>query len=352
MKTWLEINKKNLIDNLKTIKNLSKDKKIIAVVKANAYGLGVLDISKILLENGINFFGVANLEEAIELRRNGIECDILILGVLFEDEIDEAHKNNFHITITSREQLEIIKRKKIKPLVHIKIDTGMTRLGFDLDEVESIIEFCKKNSIDIKGIFSHFSDADGLSVEAENYTLSQIEKFKKVLDLYNFEYIHISNSAGLTRFSDKIVGNFIRVGIAMYGFTGNRKDKLLKNVFTLKTKVIYTKKVKEDTYISYGRHYKLKKDEKYAVIALGYADGLRKYLSNNSYVLIKNKKCEIIGNICMDMTIIKIPEAIDINVADDVVVLNDKIIEDIKINNFCIWEIMTGIGKRVKRIIV
>lgn len=354
MRTWVEINKDNLKYNVLKLKDISKNREILGIVKANAYGLGAIEITKILKEAGVDFFGVANLNEAIELQEAGIKDKILILGASFEDELIEATKREIHVAISSMGQLNFLVENKLNPHIHLKFDTGMTRLGFEIEDAKKVIEFCKINKLKLEGVFSHLSDSDGNTIETNNFTLEQIKKFEKIVKSLNLKYIHISNSAGITNFHDNILGNLVRLGIGMYSFTGNKKTPYLKNVFTIKSKVLFIKKVKKDSFVSYGRHYTLPADSTYAVLPIGYADGLKKYLSKGGYVLINKHRCEIIGNICMDMTMIRIPKEIEnsIKVGDEVVVIDADILDNLNIPELCVWEFMTGIGKRVKRIIV
>lgn len=354
MRTWVEINSENLKYNIKKLREYSNGKKILGVIKANGYGLGATKIAKVLEESGINFFGLATLTEAIEIQEiqnENIKAQILILSTLFNEEIEEATKRGFQINISNMEQLEFLKENKLKPKIHLKVDTGMTRLGFSLNEIKKAINYCKENELNLVGIFSHLSVADGEDSNSKNYTLDQIEKFKDVLNLYDFEYTHISNSAGLINFPEKIVGNTVRIGIAMYGFMNNKKIEGFKNVFTLKSRILFTKEVKEEAFVSYGRHFKLEKEDKYGVIPLGYYDGLKKYLSKGGYMEINNEKCEIIGNICMDMTMIKLPKSIKdkVKIGDEVKILDMEIIDNLDIRELCVWSIMTGLGRRVER---
>lgn len=180
MRTWVEIDKENLKYNVLKLKEIANNREVLGVVKANAYGLGSVEITKILQEIGINFFGVANLEEAIELQEAGIKDKILILGASFEDELIEATKRGVHVAISSMGQLQFLVNNKLNPNIHLKFDTGMTRLGFEVDEAKKVIEFCKNNNLNLVGIFSHLSDSDGNTVETKNFTLEQIEKFKKL----------------------------------------------------------------------------------------------------------------------------------------------------------------------------
>lgn len=355
MRAWLEIDTKNIIYNVKKLKELASNREILAVVKANAYGLGSIEITKILVDAGINFFGVANLEEALELRKAGIKNTILILGASFNEDFENAsHEKDIHLSVSSFETLNFIKKSNLKIPIHLKIDTGMTRLGFNITEIEEAISFCLKNKLELKGIFSHLSDTDLLTEESRNFTLEQIKKFKNIVEAYKFKFIHISNSAGITNFSENIIGNLVRVGLGMYGFSGNSKDKRLKNVFTLKSRVVFIKETLESSFVSYGRTFKLPAGETYAVLPIGYADGMKKYLSKGSYVLINNIKCPIIGSICMDMTMVQIPKEKrkNIKIGDTATIINTEIINSLNIDELCTWDIMTGLGRRVKRIFI
>ena len=219
MRTWVEIDKENLKYNILKLKELANNREVLGVVKANAYGLGSVEIAKILQEVGVNFFGLANLEEAIELQEAGINANFLILGASFEDELVEATKRGIHVAISSMQQLKLI-------------------------------NFCKTNNLNLVGIFTHLSDSDGNTIDTKNFTLEQIEKFKNIVKDLNLKYIHISNSAGITNFHENILGNLVRAGIAMYSFTGNKKTPCLKNVFTIKSKVLFKKKVNKDSFVS------------------------------------------------------------------------------------------------------
>ena len=144
----------------------------------------------------------------------------------------------------------------------------MTRLGFEVDEAEEVINFCKTNNLNLVGIFTYLSDSDGNTIDTKNFTLEQIEKFKNIVKDLDLKYIHISNSAGITNFHDDILGNLVRLGIGMYSFTGNKKTPYLKNIFTIKSKVLFIKKVKKDSFVSYGRHYTLPADSTYTVLPI------------------------------------------------------------------------------------
>lgn len=356
MRAWLEISLENLKYNVKKLKE-KNNKEIIPVLKANAYGLGSIEIARCLSEEGINFFAVANIEEAIEILKQLPSVKILVLGLLCEDEFKLAEKYNISITISSLFELKYIVSKKLKLNIHLKLETGMTRLGLDEEEFIEAVNFCDENNIFIEGVFSHLSDADGITKESKEFTKKQLEKFRRVIEKVskkrnnNFNYIHIQNSAGSINYQDFDFANYIRVGLALYGFMANKTVSYLKPVFELKAKIIFKKKVSEDVFVSYGRTSTLDKGDTYAVLSLGYADGLKRYL-RNSHVLINDNKIPIVGAICMDMFMIKLPKD-NVNMyklGQEVTVLNYKNIDESNYEDFSLWEIMTGIGNRVKRI--
>lgn len=353
MRAWLEIEMDNLLFNINRIREKVNHREIMAVVKANSYGFGAKETVRYLSEHGVKSFAVACLDEGLELRETSLPVDILILGVIFLDEIETAAKNNLQITVGNWEQIEYIKKNNINVGVHIKIDTGMGRLGFLPEEGERVVDYCLANGINVMGIYSHLSDADGFNEESDNYTETQIKKFQ-VFEKYKdrVKYLHILNSGGILRFNDEISGNLVRAGICMYGMIANYRVEDLKRVFCVKTKVLSIRTVEEDSFISYGRKYILHSGETFATIGMGYADGIKKEFSNKSYVIIEGEKCPIIGEICMDMCMVKIPVSIKdrVHLGTEVIVVRDDIIEEINVEHKCSWDILTGIGRRVYRV--
>ena len=353
MRTWLEIDIDNLKYNIGKIQKLVEDKKILGVVKADSYGFGAVKIAKELSEVGVKIFGVASLDEALELKKSGIEDEILILGSLFEDEILVADKENFQITVSSRKQLKFIEDNRLNVKFHIKIDTGMGRLGFTVKEGDRVIEECIGKNMNITGIYSHLSDADGMSQESIDYTEGQLKKFTIFKKYENVvKYIHILNSGGILRFNNRYAGNLVRAGICMYGMLGNERIEGFKRVFTAKARVLSKRTVEEDSYISYGRTAQLKKGESFATLSIGYADGMKKEFSNKTYVIIEGEKCPVVGEICMDMCMVKIPNSIveKVEIGAEAIVIRDDIIEEINSIHKSTWDILTGIGRRVYRV--
>lgn len=353
MRAWLEIEMDNLLFNIKKIREKVQGTEIMAVVKANSYGFGAKETVKYLSKNGIKIFAVACIDEALELREAGIKEDILILGSLLKDEISLAQENNIQITVGNWEQIKYIKENNLTVGIHIKIDTGMGRLGFLVEEGIEAVKYCLDNNLNVMGIYSHLSDADGFNEESDTYTEKQLEKFKNFEQFKDrVKYLHILNSGGILRFNQGYIGNIVRAGICMYGMIANYRVSDLKRVFSVKTKILAIRTVDEDSFISYGRKYVLHKGETFATIGMGYADGIKKEFTGKSYVIIEGEKCPIIGEICMDMCMVKIPESIKskISLGTEVIVVRDDIIEEINVEHKCSWDILTGIGRRVYRV--
>lgn len=357
MRTWAEIDLDNLEYNIKKIKELSHGKEIMAIIKADAYGMGAVSIAKELSDLNVNIFGVSSLEEGIELRNHNIKKEILILAGSFNEELEMAKCYDLQVTITDFTQIEYMIQHKVEIPVHIKVDTGMGRVGFTLEDALEALKLCKENSINVVGLYSHLSVSDESNLESIEYTKEQIEKFKqleKIKDTENIKYIHILNSGGILNFSNTYCTNVVRAGIIMYGVYGDGIIDSLKRVFTLKSKVLFLKELKEDIDISYGRVGKGYKGETVATVAVGYADGYRRELSNEGNLTIHGVKCKIVGKVCMDMVMVKIPEEIKdkVKVGDEVIVMGEDIFEISQKINSSIYELFTGVSRRVSRVYI
>lgn len=350
MRVWAEIDLDNLGYNIRKIKKLSHKKDIMAIIKADAYGMGAVNIAKELSELGVKIFGVSSVEEGMELRQSGIEDEILVLAGAFNEELELAVKYNLQMTVTDIEQIKYISKNKINLKIHIKIDTGMGRVGFTLNEAKDAIKLSKKENIYIKGIYSHLSVADELNVESIEYTKQQLKKFEELSSIEEIEYIHILNSGGILNFSEISQSNLVRAGIIMYGVYGAGMIEELKQVFTLKSRILFLKELKEDMDVSYGREGKGYKGDLLATISVGYADGFRREFSGHGTIKIHGEKCEIIGKVCMDMLIVRIPEEIKekVKVSDEVIVIGEDIFEKAKTSS--IYEVFTGLSRRVSRV--
>ena len=266
--TWAEINLDNIEFNLNNIKKLlNEDTKVCTVLKANAYGHGSVEIAKFLENKKVDYFAVARLEEAIELRQNNIKIPILCLGFVPEESLEFAIENNITLTIYSLEMAEklnaICERRKTKAYIHIKIDTGMSRIGFEVNEqsIEQIVKISNLSNLYIEGIYTHFAKADEIDKE---FTNEQVEKFKYIVEGIeekgiNISIKHVSNSAA-TMDIPNLNFNMVRCGIVLYGYYPS--DEVIKNrlnlkpAMTLKTRISHIKELEQNTGVSYGLTYR------------------------------------------------------------------------------------------------
>jgi len=350
----MEINIKIFKNNIKEIQKLVGDNvTIMPIIKANAYGTYInteLDIIK-----DFKIVGVANVSEGIDLRKIGFKNDIFVLNQPFISEIDKIIDNNLIVGVSSNSFIEALKEKNKKIKIHIEIGTGMGRTGINpnraLEFTQKILE--NKNII-IDGIYTHLSSAD---VDYE-YTNSQLQSFdyaiNEIKKLVNVRYIHSSASNGIINFPNSHY-NLVRPGIIIYGYPSSfdTYEKInIKPICTLKSRIIFLKHVPKNTSIGYGRSFITNKDMVIATIPLGYADGIKRSLSNNGYVLINGKKANIIGNICMDSFMVDVTDIDDVKTNDTVYIWDNKeiTVEDIshKINTIN-YEIISTISARVPR---
>ncbi len=367
---WAEIDLSAIEHNLRVISSIISPKtKVMAVVKADGYGHGAVPISKFLLNKGIEFFGVARIEEAIELREGGISVPILILGYTPFDQIKEAIEYNLIQTLYTKEQARdfanVCKKMGKRLKCHIKVDTGMGRLGFVAisqntinKTVEDIEEIKRIKELDVEGIFTHFAKADS----DKEYTELQLRRFLDLLDRLEkrgitFSIRHAANSAGLIHFP-KAHLDMVRPGIMLYGVYPSQESKKLirlKQVMTLKAKVAMVKEVGPGFCVSYGSTYATSSSTKLATVSIGYGDGYPRALSSKGKMLIKGKKVKVVGRVCMDYTVVDVGD-LDVKIGDEVIVFGEDGCENISVEeiakqcNTIGYEILTGITKRVKRL--
>lgn len=353
--TYLEVNLSNFKHNINEIKKLHKDKEIIPVIKANAYGTHINKRLDII--NEFNIVAVAIVEEALYLRELGYKKDILVLNQPYIEEIEDIISNNITVGLSSIDFLkELIKQdKQVK--IHVEVETGMNRTGFQsLDELLKTLH--NSNNIIVEGLYTHFSSAD----TDDEYTKKQISKFKEYYNILikefpNLKYIHTSASNGLVNYNIDIT-NAIRPGIIMYGYPSydeilNKID--LKPTTKLITKISYLKEIPVNESVSYNQTYKTNKITKIATIGIGYADGLRRSLSNKGNVIINNTLCPIIGNVCMDSILVDVTHLQNVSIGDKVYIYDNELVtlEDIaKISNTINYEILSNISERVPRVYI
>ena len=352
--TVLEVNLDNFKYNIEQIRGFLKpETAIMPVIKADGYGTYIN--TRLDIINNFDIVAVAIVDEGEALRKLGYTKDIFVLNQPYVSEIEKIEENNLVVGICSEYFLEEAKKKNSKLRVHIEIETGMGRTGVDLNNLDNFIRKIKENSnIKVEGVYTHLSSAD----EDFEYTKQQLEKFdkavEKVKDSFNLKYVHTLASNGISNFKE-YQHNLVRPGIIMYGYeSGNGiKEKIdLKPVATLKSKITFIKEVEENTSISYGRRYITKRNSRIATVTIGYADGLRRVLSNVGEVVINNKKAPIVGSVCMDSFMVDVTDLENVNIGDDVYIWDNKNItlEDIaKKCDTINYEILSTISKRVPR---
>ena len=346
----LKINNSSIKKNLEKIRSINKN--VICVIKDDAYGLKIEKILPVLIKNNCNYFAVAYLEEAVKVykilknfknlnKKNN--CNVMTLNYVEPKKLEVAIKNGVEITIFSKKQfydyIDILNnfKKNICLKIHIKINSGMNRLGFDENEVFEIIKEIKKiNSeflknkkfkLEIISIFSHISEA-----ENKTETEKQVKKFEKILKIFDdneikYKYRHLQASPLLFKYEKKYNYDFCRVGMAIYGLEPLSYDVGLENAILVESKIINIRDVKKGEKVSYGNKGILKRDSKVGIVAIGYAHGLPKQIENKkncAYVLVNDKKANVLGEICMDMIFIDLTDIQDIKIGDKVLIVGNK----------------------------
>lgn len=327
--TRAEIDLDALGHNYTNIKKMAQGQKMLAVVKANAYGHGSVDVSKELERLGVDLFGVAILQEGIELRRAGIKRPILLLNGIFAGEAEDVLKYDLTPVVyaenTVKELSEAAKRAGKTVPVHVKIDTGMKRLGIPVSEIEGFFERVKLiGNVKVEGIMSHFATADskdrGFMDEQSRIFSGAVDKVKSMG--FSPDYIHIANSAAII--SDLLPDclNMVRPGITMYGSYPSIwfRDKIeLKPVMTLKSGIVQVKKVKKGESVSYARKFTAERDSVIGVVPAGYADGYPRHLSNIGETIVRGKRASVAGLVCMDLIMIDVTDIPGVTEGDEVV---------------------------------
>ena len=354
---WVEINLGNIENNILEFKKITGDKKILAVVKADSYGCGSVMISPILLASGVDMLGVASIDEGMQLREAKFDCPILVLGAVPVWSFDYAAQHKIEISIFSEEHIEACKiayqKTKIKPMVHVKIDTGMNRIGIPhFNAVEFIKKVQSLDFINLKGVFTHFACA-----ENEKETELQIKRWNGVVNNIDTKglLLHIQNTAGVISKFD-IKSNMVRIGIGLYGYNPDLQPKIenklkLKPVVNLKGRITNIHIMPEGDGVSYGHTFVTDKDIKVATVPIGYADGVSRKLSNKIYGYLNGNKVKQIGNITMDQMMFDIT-GVDAKNGDIIEILNDKITLDdwAEILGTINYELMCRLKVRLARV--
>ncbi len=359
LKTWCSVNLNAIAHNYNYTKSKT-DAKIICVVKAGAYGHGAVPVAKRLLKEGCDYFAVSSIEEALELRQGGINCNILVLGYILPCHIQTAIENDISFACASYEFAKLVSGVKTskKARVHIKLNSGMNRTGFcichesgyeDLDKAIEVIK--NSDNIEVDGIFSHFAKAENDKACSEK----QCGYFSNAVDYIkasgiNPQMLHICNSAGTANFPEKHL-DAIRLGIHLYGCESDDKNYIHTMDFCTRIVDIHT--LKEGDGVSYGLDFIADRKMKVAVIGAGYADGIFRCLSDGKgYVIVRGKKCPIIGRVCMDMTIIDITDVPEAEVEDIVTIWGKALPTEEQANNAgtISYELLCSVAPRVVRV--
>ncbi|WRB99852.1 alanine racemase [Helicobacter pylori] len=372
--SFVEVNSASLRHNFSAVKSIvPKDAHIMAVVKANAYGAGAIKASEIFLQEGANYLGVATLDEALELRSHFSKTPILILGYSPNSNASMLIDNDLSAMVFSLEQAEVFSQMALKSQkrlkVHLKIDTGMHRLGLEpnFKSIEIIKKIRALKGLEVEGIFTHLSNADA---KIKTHAKNQMKAFNAFLEQLleqkiEFQYRHAYNSAGILSLcngNENRLLNLYRPGIMLYGFYPSNGMKetcptILKNVISLKAQIVQIRSVKKGEFIGYGEHFYTNEETLVGVLALGYADGLVRALGNRIQVAINNQLAPLIGKVCMDQCFVKLNN-IQAKEGDEVILFGDKSAkandasEIAALLNTIAYETISTLSKRLERVYI
>ncbi|MFH1668000.1 MAG: alanine racemase [Candidatus Komeilibacteria bacterium] len=358
--TWIEINKQAIEDNIATFRSLVNiQTKLIPVIKSNAYGHDINLMAKLLDQNKqVNYLAVVSGDEALQLRQNNIKKPIIVLSFYQLEQVEELINNNIEFVISNFEQLDNVVQLDKECNVHLKFDIGTHRLGFYLDAIGQITDKLRNSKIKIAGVFSHYADSEN---DDQSITDQQTGQFKQIINKLQEKHInalsHVACSA--STMSDKSHHfDAIRFGIGLYGLMSSKHNIKLKPALSWYTKIINIHAVKAGDYIGYARGFKVESDMKVATLPVGYWDGYNRLLSNQGEVIIAGQKCNVVGKICMNLTMVDISNITEIRVGDQATLIgqdNDCIITVDELAKKCQtinYEFVTRINQNIKRILI
>ncbi|WP_256720448.1 MULTISPECIES: serine racemase VanT catalytic subunit [Paenibacillus] len=370
-RAWAEINLNHLRHNLKELKRVLPDTcDMMAVVKANAYGHGGPEVAKFLAGEGVRYFAVAAYSEGIALRKQGVFVEILVLGYTPPEAFSELVRYRLIQTVVSvdyAEELNRFGRKHGEKMnVHIKIDSGMSRLGVLYDNIEPICSMYKQSNLQVTGIYSHLSMSDSQKEEDILYTNQQIDRYHQVIEQIRKAglepgMLHIQSSYGILNYPADGY-SLARPGIALYGLLSKEDDRPnvkihLRPVLSLKASVVQVKTIQAETPVGYGRNYVPNQTSRIAVVSIGYADGISRALfEQDGFVLVRGRKANIVGNICMDQMMIDVTHIEGVQAGDTVTLIGQDGKETITAGQIArrsgtvTNEVLSGIGERVERV--
>jgi alanine racemase len=371
--TWVEISLSKLRRNYQRIRKLAGARRVMAVIKADAYGHGAVPVARCLAECGVDWFGVATVEEALELRAAGIQQPMLLLGGLYMS--DPAHLIEYRLTpsLSSTMRLDTYAecaRRYGRPIeFHLKVDSGLGRLGLPLDRLTAFVEHYRELAgLQLKGFFTHLASAEDM---VASQTDEQGQRFATALDeLRRLEvepaWIHVSNSAALL-IGRKFPENLVRIGALLYGYCmplvvspGQELPQApeFEPILTFKSRVVYMKDVPSGTPLGYGAAFHARRPSRIATVPVGYADGLSHALSNRGYAIVRGRRARIVGSISMDLSLLDVTDIPGTNIGDEIILIGRSddcsitAIEIAQLLDTVPYEVLCSIGKRVPRIYV
>jgi alanine racemase len=373
--TWAEISKSAVAHNVRALKKVMGETKVCAVVKADAYTHGAITVAQAALSGGADSFAVATVDEGIELRRAGIDQPILVLAEISAPEISDALAHDLTLTVGSldgaRSVITVAEELGGVHRVHAKVDTGMHRMGVEPEQLDQLLDVLRASpAIDVEGLFTHFSVAEGTSAADRAFTRQQIDRFDDIVDRLTHRgvvprVLHLSNTAGSLGYPNAR-RTMVRTGLGLYGYlpeswlAGALEEvgEHLEPVLTLRSKVSAVRRVSVGERPSYGRRRALERDATIATVPIGYADGYpRAMFAGGGQVLIKGRRFPLAGNVTMDQLVVDVGDE-EINRGDDVVLLGRDGDEFISADEWAqwassiSWEVLGRIGPRVPRVVV
>ena len=355
-----------LVHNLNQIRKLlSEPLEIIAVVKADAYGHGAVPVARTLCQAGVQRLGVATVEEGLALRQAGLNAPILVLGAMLADQLEEAAANRLTPVLHDRESLSQTaawaERRHVRMAVHVKIDTGMGRLGFRPEDLPAVADHqAWKGPLQLEGLMGHLADADGGNPSFTNTQLKTFQRAVAVLKARGLEapLRHIANSAAIIRFPASH-GTAVRPGIMLYGYhtlPARVPAPDLKPVLSLTVPIVHIHEIRKGESVSYNRTFVAKRRSRIAVLPLGYADGYNRSLSNRGSVLIDGARAPVVGRVCMDMTMVDVTNIPQASPGTEAAVIGRQGKLEITAADIAAWqrtipyEVLCGLGPRVRRV--
>ncbi len=370
--TRVEISKKAVSQNIQSFKKLGPNSLFTAVIKSNAYGHGLVEMGGISLEAGADLLGVNSLEEALELQKSFPQAKILIMGEIpfKESRKKELSSKTFWIVVSRVEDVKFLASLDPAPQIHLKVDTGMTRLGHSGETMKKVLHEIASQKLPLHGILTHFASTEDFT--EHSYSMKQLEKFTEMVQLaeslgYKNLIRHTASSASTMLFEEARL-DMVRVGISLYGLMPSLETRLslslmgkdfhLEPVLTWKTKIVHTQSVPAGVSVGYGSTFKTIYPTRVAVLPVGYFEGYDRRLSNQGYVLIDGERAPILGRVCMNMTMVNITHIPKAEIGTDVVLLGKSGTEEVSadllasLTGTINYDVVTGIQKEIPRILV